>query len=155
MSSETPFNPHIAATLAELRALQSANDRLDQIAAKLYGLNRTDLQALEVIGRTGGISPSDLARSVGLTTGGTTTVVDRLERAGYARRSGDHRDRRKVVVQPTALTRDRDETTFGPLRDTMAQVAGRYREQDLALILDFLRRSRAATASLGDALDGG
>jgi DNA-binding MarR family transcriptional regulator len=154
MSSEISEDNHIASALAELRALLSASDRLDQIAAKLYGLNRTDLQALEVIGRTGGISPGELARAVGLTTGGTTTVIDRLERAGYARRSSDLRDRRKVVVQATALTRDRDDETFGPLRDAMSEVAGSYGEQELALILDFLRRSRQATASLGDSLDG-
>ena len=146
MSSEIPMDRDLALTQAvvELRALQSAGDSSEQVASKVFRLNRTDAQALDVIHRTGGISPSELARAIGFTTGGMTTVIDRLERAGYAYRSADVRDRRKVVVQATALTRDRSENTFSPLWEALREVAGSYSDHELALILEFLRKSRQA-----------
>ena len=69
-----------------LRARSTEIDRLDQAAADLFGLNRTDMRALDIVGRAGPLTPTDLARLLGFTTGGVTTVLDRLERAGYVRR---------------------------------------------------------------------
>src|SRR5215475_2570814 len=83
-----------------LRALSTEIDRLDQAAVDRYGLNRTDMRALDIVGRAGPLAPTDLARLLGFTTGGATTVLDRLERAGYVRRPappgrGDHRSHRR------------------------------------------------------------
>ena len=72
-----------------LRALSTEIDRLDQAAADRYGLNRTDMRALDILGRAGPLAPTALARLLGFTTGGITTVLDRLERAGYIRRRPD------------------------------------------------------------------
>ena len=46
-------------------------------------------------------SPPELAAEAGLTTGAVTAVIDRLERAGYARRVRDDEDRRRVKVEVT------------------------------------------------------
>src|SRR5262249_62354761 len=74
--------PLVEAVLAELRALAAEIDRLDRLAADRYGLNRTDLHSLEIVGSSGGLPPTDLAQALGFTTGGGTTVIDPLERAG-------------------------------------------------------------------------
>jgi len=66
-----------------LRALSTATDRLDQAVAYRYGLNRTDMSALDIVGRAGPLTPTDLARLIRFTTGGVTTVLDGLKRAGY------------------------------------------------------------------------
>ena len=92
-----------------LRALSTEIDRLDQAAADQYGLNRTDMRALDIIGQAGPLAPTALARRHGFTTGGVTTVLDRLERAGYIRRRPDPRDRRSQVVQTTSATAARDQ----------------------------------------------
>ena len=47
-----------------LRALSTEIDRLDQAAADRYGLNRTDMRALDIIGRAGPLAPTDLADDV-------------------------------------------------------------------------------------------
>ena len=75
-----------AQVTGSLRALSTEIDRLDQAAADRYGLNRTDMRALDIISWAGPLAPTDLARQLGFTTGGVTTVLDRLERAGYIRR---------------------------------------------------------------------
>src|SRR5499425_991828 len=109
---------------AALRALSTEIDRLDQAAADRYGLNRTDMRALDITGRTGPLAPTDLARQLGFTTGGVTTVLDRLERTGYIRRRPDPGDRRRQVVETTEATTARDEEVFGDLvRQTGAVLA--------------------------------
>jgi DNA-binding MarR family transcriptional regulator len=75
-----------------------------------------------------------------------TTVIDRLERAGYVRRRPDPRDRRKLVVEATPLLAAREGEIFGELlRATEALIAS-YSDAELATIADFLARSRAVIA---------
>jgi DNA-binding MarR family transcriptional regulator len=47
-------------------------------AADRYGLNRTDMRGLDLIGQAGPLAPTELVRLLGFTTGGITTVIDRL-----------------------------------------------------------------------------
>jgi DNA-binding MarR family transcriptional regulator len=49
----------------------------------------------------GPMSPSDLAKTLGLTTAAVTTVVDRLAALGHATRTPNPADRRGVVVVPS------------------------------------------------------
>src|SRR6516165_4274781 len=98
-----------------LRALGAEMDRLDDVACRLYGLNRTDMRALEIVSRTGPIAPTDLARLMGFTTGGITTVIDRLENAGYVARRPAGTDRRRLVVEVTEATVIKDQKVFAAL----------------------------------------
>src|SRR6516164_4937710 len=104
-----------ARVAGSLRALSTDIDRLDQAAADRYGLNRTDMRALDIVGRAGPLTPTALAQLLGFTTGGVTTVLDRLERAGYIRRQADAADRRRLVVETTAATAARDREVFDDL----------------------------------------
>src|SRR5215469_3715031 len=87
--------------MMDLRALSTVQDRLDQYAAQRFGINRTDLRALDLIGFAGTISPTALADALGMSTGATSTVLDRLEAAGYARREPDPDHRRRTLVRQT------------------------------------------------------
>jgi len=66
---------------AGVRALGMEIDRLDQVAADRFGLNRTDMRVLDILSTTGPLTPTVLADLLGFTTGGVTTVLDRLENA--------------------------------------------------------------------------
>ena len=46
------------------------------------------------------MKPGELGRSCGLSSGGVTVVLDRLEKAGYIRRDANPDDRRSVIVRP-------------------------------------------------------
>ena len=135
-----------------LRALSTEIDRLDQAAADQYGLNRTDMRALDIIGQAGALAPTALARRLGFTTGGVTTVLDRLERAGYIRRRPDPRDRRRQVVQTTSATAARDQEVFGDLIRGTSDLLAAYTDDQLQVIGDFLDRTRQLTAAYADAL---
>ena len=141
-----------AQVTAGLRALSTEIDRLDQAAADRYGLNRTDMRALDIIGRAGPLAPTDLARQLGFTTGGITTVLDRLQQVGYIHRRPAPGDRRRLLIEATAATAARDAEVFGALiRQTSDLLAG-YTDQQLQVIDDFLVRIRQLTAAYADAL---
>ena len=82
----------------ELNELRRAGDQLDEAVALQFGLNRTDLRCLGILYRRGRVTAGELAEESGLTPGAITTVLDRLERGGYANRVADPADRRRVLV---------------------------------------------------------
>ena len=135
-----------------LRALSTEIDRLDQAAADRYGLNRTDMRALDIAGRVGPLAPTALARQLGFTTGGVTTVLDPLERAGYIRRRPDPADRRRQVVEATEATRARDQEVFGDLIRQTSDLLSTYTDEQLLVIRDFLTRIRQLSADYAEGL---
>ena len=138
--------------VGSLRALSTEIDRLDQAAADRYGLNRTDMRALDILGRSGPLAPTALARLLGFTTGGVTTVLDRLEKAGYIGRRPDPGDRRRQLVETTEVTAARDEEVFGDLIRATSDILADYTDDRLVVIRDFLDRVRQVTGAHADAL---
>jgi DNA-binding MarR family transcriptional regulator len=132
----------IQAVVTEMRGLSTAMDRLDQVAAQRFGLNRTDQRSLDVISQADALSPAELAQAVGISTSAATTVIDRLERAGYVTRTPDAHDRRRSVLQATARTQQVADELFGPIVAATIAHAQRYRAGELAAIADFLAHHR-------------
>jgi DNA-binding MarR family transcriptional regulator len=126
----------------ELRLSGVTNDIADQVVADYLGLNRTDARCLDIIERLDGVSAGRLAREAGLSTGAVTTVLDRLERAGYARRVQDPGDRRRVLVELTPAARRELQELYAPLVEaTMRQLEG-YTTDEVSLVRDFMRDNR-------------
>jgi len=130
----------IEAVMSAVRANADQTDRLDQLAAAQFGLNRTDGRGLELLRRLGPMTANQLAIKLGMTTGGVTTVIDRLEHAGYARRRQDSEDRRRVLVQATKLAAVRESEIFGTLIDGTARALSSFPDSELATIERFMRR---------------
>src|ERR671932_2481021 len=93
--------------LSEVRMSHNATDRFDQAVADALGVNRTDMRCTDVLEREGPVTAGRLAEATGLTTGAITTVIDRLERGGFARPLRDPDDRRRVRVDLTPEARER------------------------------------------------
>jgi len=126
----------------ELRLSGVTNDIADQVVADYLGLNRTDARCLDIIERLDGVSAGRLASEAGLSTGAVTTVLDRLERAGYARRVQDPGDRRRVLVELTPAARRELQQLYAPLAEaTMRQLEG-YTTDEVGLVRDFMRDNR-------------
>lgn len=129
----------------------------DEEAARVLGLNLTDLRCVGVLDRRVRMTAGDLARSSGLTTGSVTALIDRLERAGYARRVRDTEDRRRVFVELTDRFAELRGKIWGPLAKDGFELMERYSDDDLRLIRDYLagardvlRRHRARVRELAD-----
>src|SRR5215218_212917 len=97
------------------REHEAANEAFDEVAALKLGVNRTDLRCLNIVENQGPMTAGKLADLSGLTTAAVTAVLDRLERAGYARRVRDQKDRRQVIVELTPLLGERAGPIWGPL----------------------------------------
>jgi DNA-binding MarR family transcriptional regulator len=100
------------------------------------------MRCLDVIQREGPVPAGRLADETGLTTGAITTVLDRLERAGYARRVRDADDRRRVLVELTPEAFHGAGDFYGEHIALAERNYRRYTERELELLLGFVRDGR-------------
>jgi DNA-binding MarR family transcriptional regulator len=132
--------------VSEFRTAGNQDSAFDNLAAERLGVNRTDLHCLNTIENAGGLTAGELARETGLTTGAVTGVIDRLERAGYARRVPDPEDRRRVKVEVTPKFYERADKIWGPLAaDWVRTLSDGFTADQLERVIEFLR----ATNQLG------
>jgi DNA-binding MarR family transcriptional regulator len=93
----------IASAADVLRELMARAVLFQDTVARAVGLNATDMQCANLLLLHGPMTPGELASLTGIGAGGAVTgVIDRLERAGLARRSRESTDRRRVVVTAEA-----------------------------------------------------
>jgi DNA-binding MarR family transcriptional regulator len=144
MSSKTKRRQELEATLnAAMRDASGQGVLYGQAVAERLGMHSTDLECLDYIVR-GPVTAGRLAELTGLTTGAITGVIDRLERAGLARRERDVRDRRKTLVRGLPAVSERVAPLFEPMERLAMAVLSKYRDDELSLLLDFLTSARAA-----------
>jgi DNA-binding MarR family transcriptional regulator len=81
---------------------------LDEVAASVGLSRKGDFDTLAALRRAGeaGLSPTQLAEAAMITTGGMTSRLDRLERAGLIQRHIDPHDRRALRIHLTGAGQD-------------------------------------------------
>jgi len=132
-----------------IRALNEAARQLStwtvmfhNAVAEQVSLNITDHKCLDIIIHHGPLTAGQLAEITGLTTGAVTGVIDRLEKAGFARRERDPADRRRVIVQPML---EKAGEKLGPLFSHFQQrylpLLEGYQDDELRLLLQFVEKS--------------
>jgi len=116
--------------------------RLDGIA-EAYGLSHTgDLDVLTDLDRAGPPhqrTPSELAETLLLTTGGMTVRLNRLQQAGLIERLPNPRDGRGVLVRLTPIGKELAEDALATLLDTQAASLGTLQPSEQADLADLLR----------------
>jgi DNA-binding MarR family transcriptional regulator len=118
----------------------------DLVAARVC-LNSTDLKCLDLLYLAGSTTAGRVAAHTGLTTGATTAVIDRLERAGFVKRRRDPRDRRVVVIEVVRRSTALIKPFYAPLAADMALVHSRYSARQLATFVDYLTGAVEAGAA--------
>ncbi|MEU6231965.1 MarR family transcriptional regulator [Kitasatospora sp. NPDC047058] len=116
------------------------------IAARL-GLNVTDLTCLgfviEAALAAEPLAAGDLAERAQLTTGAVTGVLNRLEKAGYARREADPADRRRVRVVMEDGAQERILQVYGPFYERIGGLFADYTPDEIAVLADWFTRAKA------------
>ncbi len=80
------------------RRLTRSSLMLQYAIAEKMNLNPSDAECIDFLMEMGPSTAGDLAKVTRLTTGAITSVIDRLEKAGFVKRQNDPNDRRKVVI---------------------------------------------------------
>ena len=104
------------------------------------GLTITDSECLSYLSIKGVSTPTELARYTGLTSGSTTAMLDRLEKAEFISRKPNPEDRRGVLIE----INDKWTESVGPMlagvQKAHAELMARYSDTELEVIADFLTR---------------
>ncbi len=129
--------------LDHIQLLGTEVDRLSGAAAVFIGLNRTDLRALQVLRTSGGMTAGDLARSLQVTSGATTRVIDSLVAAGHARREADPTDRRRVLIKLSPAAERIVDRSFEQLREQARLLLESYQDEELETVARFLADVRS------------
>lgn len=133
---------HLQQTLSEHfgRQLSAYTLLFHQAVAGRLGLNVTDLKCLDLARNEASLTPGRLAELTGLTTAAVTSILDRLEQAGFVRRERDPSDRRKILVRPLAGRAEEVARLFAPLDRALSQLYEQYTTEELAFLNEFALR---------------
>lgn len=127
---------------AAMRRLSVESQKLAHAFADRHDLHFTDFDALVNVmdaERNGTpLTPGELGVRLGLTSGATTAVIDRLERRGHVRRDRDPNDRRKIHIRYAEPGAAMAVQFFGGLRKSRNTVLDQFTDDDLSVVVRFL-----------------
>jgi DNA-binding MarR family transcriptional regulator len=142
----------IAEFITAIRAAQSATETLDHAVAEHLGIHDTDYRCLDILDQEGPMAAGHLAERARLSPAAMTSLLDRLEEKGLARRRRDTEDRRRVLVETTPKLRELAEQLYGTREEGAAALAA-FSDEQLEFLIEFHRGSVAYQKELVRRLD--
>ena len=110
-------------------------------AAAKNGLSITESKTISALMQEGPMTAGQLAKRLSLTTGAVTGVIDRLEAGGFAKRSTDPNDRRKVIVNLNAKKLQRVGKTYESIGKTFQMVLEQYSTEELDFLAQYFKKA--------------
>ncbi|WP_329026827.1 MarR family winged helix-turn-helix transcriptional regulator [Streptomyces sp. NBC_00690] len=131
----------------ELRAYGASFTELGRRFAVTLGVHSTDAFALLEIASAEEsgtpLSPALLSRRISLTSGAMTTLLNRLERAGYISRSREHSDRRIVTLRSSAQAKELARSFFESVNSRQDAILAEHPPELLDRLQGILAQLRA------------
>jgi DNA-binding MarR family transcriptional regulator len=125
--------------LTAFREVIAAVVLFNEQVAQRTGLSLTESQFIHLLALHGAMTPSQLGRHSGLSSGTVTGVLDRLEETGFIRRERHPTDRRKIVV---VLNQNQVDEQLNPhfagQAATLGTAIARFTPAQLEVVADFL-----------------
>lgn len=136
-------SPLQAEVVEQIRRFSTGVVLFNQMVAEKVRLHPTDVQCLNLLDLLGTCTPGKLAEGMGLTTGGVTVMLDRLEKAGYIKREPNPDDRRSLLVQVSSKKADKVDVHYAAIiREFDAHLAG-MSDDELKVVIGFLKQVNA------------
>jgi DNA-binding MarR family transcriptional regulator len=88
----------VTAAITAFARLEQSNTAVIKLVASQLGLGVTDVRALVFLVTAADVTPKMVSEHLDLSTGATTSLVDRLDTAGYVERRDHPTDRRSTVI---------------------------------------------------------
>ena len=140
-------DPHPEALRALLARKALADSRQRAAAAALLGLTETDVLAIQNLAWAGALTPTELATRLQLTSGGTSALIQRLERREYVTRERHPDDRRSSLLRLGPSGEARAADLYAPLVRSLDAATAAMEPSERAIVARFLAR----VAEIGDA----
>ena len=102
--------------------------------ATRLGITVTDMECLDFLTDTGSATAGQLAEQTNLTTGAITSMIRRLERAGYVTAERDPADRRRVIVTLVPKRLEDGARLYASFGAATTEVVSRYDTDELWLL---------------------
>ncbi|MFC0674382.1 MarR family winged helix-turn-helix transcriptional regulator [Brachybacterium hainanense] len=132
----------IDALMQALVGLRRVEEELSRASQAYMRLNSTDMRALHFLiisaHRDELATAGSLGAHLGLSSGATTKMLDRLEAAGHIERRPHPRDRRSSVLSVRPGTRDAAMSTMGRQQAGRFRAAARLTSQERDIVTRFL-----------------
>ena len=125
---------------ALLRDFREVTSEFELRLGQQLTVNPTDLIAMEHLIQDGPLTPTELARRLGVTTAAMTTSIDRLTAVGHVTRSPNPADRRGVLVVPAEASIGRAMGMLLPMIMGIDRVLDGYDEAQREVIASYLRQ---------------
>ncbi|MGH2762665.1 MAG: MarR family winged helix-turn-helix transcriptional regulator [Thermoleophilaceae bacterium] len=137
-ATAAPYSPDEIRELFHRKALAASRHRA--AVAKQIGLAETEAEALAHLARAGGITPSQLSEMLGMTSGGVTALVQRLERADRVSRRPHPRDKRSSIIEATPAVVDEVKRHYERLTVEADRITARLSDDELETVGRYLER---------------
>jgi MarR family transcriptional regulator, organic hydroperoxide resistance regulator len=135
-----------ARILRELQAYSASQSELGRQFARRMGMHPTDsvavVEILRAEERGDPLTPARLAPRVGLTSGATSILLNRLEDAGHITRRRGHTDRRRVTLHSAATVHAAADEFFAPLSRRLSEVVDEFTPEQLQTVEQFVTAVR-------------
>ncbi|MGW1739570.1 MarR family winged helix-turn-helix transcriptional regulator [Nocardia sp. NPDC001965] len=155
MTSGKTRSETLTALQLAFRAQSSGTVLLHSAVANRLGIGITDLSCLNILTMYGPQTAGQLADRIGITRGGAvTTMIDRLEAAGFVRRDRDPADRRRVLVLVRDKALQKVAPLFGGLWEMLGEQFATRTDAELALLADIVTESVTALDRAREGLRG-
>src|SRR5580658_3611941 len=142
MSTEKRTALH-AELIGAIRRFIAGSILFNQKVADHVGLHLTDMQCVNLLDLLGPVTPGRLAECTGLTTGGVTVMLDRLEKAGIVKREPNPNDRRSVLVRVSPKKLRKINALYGGINKQLEVFFSESPEAELRAVAHFFSRMNA------------
>lgn len=150
MSADHDLGPEPIRQALNRKELAAVRQR--SALAALLGLGETDVLAIQHLAAGGRLTSAQLAALLGMTSGGCTALVHRLERAGCVQREPHPHDGRSALLALTPRVHARVEELLGPLGQRLDGLAAALSGAERAIVAGFLARVADAAEVHADEL---
>lgn len=142
--------PELVRDALSRKALASARHRA--AVGRVLGLGETEMEAVVHLARAGQLTPSRLAAQIGLSSGGMTAMVQRLEGSGHLVRRPHPVDGRSVLLRLSPTLRERAEALFAPLIHDLDRMIVRLPKPEREALARLLHQAAEVNERHADAL---
>ncbi len=134
MAAEKNKDIHVYELMTATRKLTRSSLMLQYAIAEKMNLNPTDAECIDFLMEMGPSTAGDLAKVTRLTTGAITSVIDRLQKAGFVKRESDPNDRRKVIISFIPKKHEKAKQYYAAMAKDVYELFSIYSESKIKLL---------------------